>query len=113
MAYQSLNLWALAFAMTVTATASASTGAVTCPQSVVIDGAGHGLVNASIYDGFPGDLAQLVPSPAGALDRWDVRFKDTYLVCKFQGTFRVVALHAIGATSCEAGMKPFRASCRP
>lgn len=109
MLYRDIRLWVLITLGMVATTATAAT----CPESLGVAGAGPLLVNASVYDGQPGEMAQLVPSTDDDLDRWDVRLKDPYLVCRFQGTLQVVSLHAVGATSCEAGLKPFRASCQP
>lgn len=84
----------------------------TCPSSVFDAGRRHALVNASLYDGPPDQMADLIPVAAGAVDRWDLDSVDPYLVCKFQGTAKVVTFHAVGAKNCEAGKKPFQAYCK-
>jgi hypothetical protein len=85
---------------------------VACPSSIGDGAAQHRLTNASIFDGPPEEKADLVPDSSGRLDLWKLEGVDAYLVCRFAGTERVVTLHAVGAKICEAGAKPFRATCR-
>ncbi len=72
----------------------------------------HPLVNVSLYDGPPDQMADLIPVAAGETDRWNLDGADPYLVCRFDGTTTVVTLHAGGAKRCEAGGKPFQAYCK-
>ncbi len=92
----------------------ACTGAapVSCPSSLPGSVARHRLVDASLFDGPPKQEADLVPVPAGAVERWNLDGVDPYLVCRFRGTSTVVTIHAAGARSCKAGGSPFAASCR-
>ena len=96
--------------------ALASTAAVaapaTCPSSLPDAGSSHRLVNASLFDGPPSEMADLIPVSAGDVDRWDLDSVDPYLVCRFEGTAEVVTFHAVGAKVCEAGKTPFQAYCR-
>ena len=97
-------------------TALASTCAVAepaiCPSSLQDAGGRHRLVNASLFDGLPSELADLVPVTVGDVDRWNLDSVDPYLVCRFDGTAKVVTFHAVGAKVCEAGKTPFQAYCR-
>ena len=82
-----------------------------CPASLTPHGDSHRLNNASLFDGPPGEMADLIPIPSGAYDRWDVRNADPYLVCKYAGTDKIITLHAQGAARCQAGGQPFQAVC--
>ncbi|MCQ8280167.1 hypothetical protein NFI95_17155 [Acetobacteraceae bacterium KSS8] len=57
-------------------------------------------------------MTDLIPAPAGVVDRWDIDRIDPYLVCRFAGTAQTVTIHEKGAKVCEVGDKPFRAGCR-
>ncbi|WGS50056.1 hypothetical protein LFL96_00650 [Paraburkholderia sp. D15] len=94
-------------AMSVSATAR-----VVCPASVVDVGTRHALINASLFDGPPEQEADLVPEPAGRVDRWNLDGVDPYLVCKYKNTAKTITLHAPTQKVCEAGNKPFQAYCR-
>lgn len=85
---------------------------VSCPSSVPDGGVGHVLNNASLFDGPPDKLVSLVPDSSGSVDRWDLTGIDPYLVCRFEGTSKVLTLHAASAKSCMAGQKPFQAYCK-
>lgn len=98
--------------LAVAVVACAGAAPATCPSSITDTGVSHQLVNASLFDGHPDQMADLVPVPAGAVDRWKLDSVDPYLVCRFQGTQRVTTLHAVAAKTCEAGGKPFRAYCK-
>ena len=83
-----------------------------CPLSLP-GSAEHRLTNASLFDGPPSQMADLVPDRDGKADRWVLDgIGDPYLVCRFAGTDKTVVLHATGAKVCSAGDKPFRAGCR-
>ena len=83
-----------------------------CPSSISDAGVSHELVRASLFDGPPEELADLIPVPAGAMDQWRLDRVDPYLVCRFRGTQKITTFHAVGAKVCEAGGKPFRAYCK-
>lgn len=82
-----------------------------CPPALPQD-ASHRLVNASLFDGPPEQLADLVPERAASVDRWDLDGVDPYLVCRYGATARTIVLRPRGARLCEAGGRPFRAGCR-
>ena len=92
-------------------TACTGMAPATCPSSLAKAGVMHPLVNASLYDGPPDRMADLIPVAAGETDRWNLDSADPYLVCRFDGTAAVVTFHARGAKLCEAGGKPFQARC--
>ena len=94
------------------AVACAGAAPATCPSSLSDGGTRHALDNASLYDGPPDQMADLVPVSAGDMDRWNLDGVDPYLVCKYSGTTKVVTFHAVGAKLCEGGGKPLRAYCR-
>jgi hypothetical protein len=82
-----------------------------CP-STLSDGPKHyALDNASLFDGPPEQMADLIPVSGKTADRWDLTGVDPYLVCRYQGTDKVVTIHAQGAKVCEAKSKPFTAYC--
>jgi hypothetical protein len=89
----------------------AAAGPIECPPALP-QNAGHKLANASLFDGPPAQMADLVPNRAGDIDRWDLDGVDPYLVCRFARTDKIVVLHATGAGTCRAGGKPFRAGCK-
>lgn len=72
----------------------------------------HVLVNASLYDGPPEQHADLVPEPAGKVDRWNLEGVDPYLLCHYKSTTKTIVLHAKASKVCEAGKRPFRAYCK-
>ena len=90
----------------------AAAGPVDCPHAIADAAGSHVLNNASVYDGPPDEMADLEPSMSGNVDRWDLDGVDPYLVCRFQGTSRVMTFHATGARTCQAGSKPLHAGCR-
>jgi hypothetical protein len=109
----SRNSFAVAvLAVTVVAGAAAAAPPATCPSSITEGARKHVLDNASLYDGPPSEMADLMPVRAGAVDRWSLGNADPYLICKFSGTSKVVTFHAVGAKVCEAGKKPFQAYCK-
>jgi hypothetical protein len=89
----------------------AAAGPMECPPALP-RASGHPLANASLFDGPPAQMADLVPDRAGDTDRWDLDGIDPYLVCRFARTDKTVVLHAVGAGACRAGGKPFRAGCQ-
>lgn len=91
---------------------SAAAAPANCPAFVQSGAVKDALNNASLYDGPPQQMADLIPDESGAMDKWDLDSVDPYLVCKYVGTARVVTFHARGAKICEAGGKPFQAFCR-
>jgi hypothetical protein len=98
-------------AVAVVACTAAAPVPMACPPTITDANGTHALNNASLYDGPPDQMADLVPDRTGAVDRWSLDGVDPYLVCKFQETTKVVTLHAVGAKVCEAGKKPFQAYC--
>jgi hypothetical protein len=108
----SRNSFAIPFlVLAVVACTAAAPAPAACPATVTDATGKHVLDNASLYDGPPDQMADLVPVPAGSVDRWDLDSVDPYLVCKFQGTAKVVTIHEVGAKLCEAGKTPFQAYC--
>jgi len=82
-----------------------------CPH-VLSDGhQNHVFNNASLFDGPPEQMANLVPVPGKTADRWDLTGVDPYLVCRYKGTNHVVTIHAQGAKACEVASNPFAAYC--
>ena len=98
--------------LVVAVVACAGAAPATCPASISGGGVSRQLVNASLFDGPPEEMAGLVPVSAGAMDRWALDRVDPYLVCRFQGTQTIMTFHAVGAKTCEAGGTPFRAYCK-
>jgi hypothetical protein len=91
---------------------AASAAPLTCPSVLQAGTNTYSLDNASLFDGPPDQMADLVPDPAGAMDRWNLDAVDPYLVCRFFGTNQTIIFHALGAKDCEAGGKPFQAFCQ-
>lgn len=91
---------------------AAAPGNVRCPPAITDSLGPHPLVEASVFDGLPDQMADLVPVPAGPVDRWVLDDVDPYLLCRYRGTTRTAAVHAPGARLCAAGGDPFQASCR-
>lgn len=56
-------------------------------------------------------MADLIPVSGKTVDKWDLTGVDPYLVCRYQGTDKVITLHAKDAKSCEAASNPFAAYC--
>jgi len=83
-----------------------------CPSVLQAGTTKYVLDNASLFDGPPDEMADLVPDPAGGFDRWNLAAVDPYLVCRFAGTSQTITFHAAGAKDCEAGGNPFQAFCR-
>ena len=104
-------VWPL-LAVAAFATMGAVAAPAICPSSLRDGGSRHRLVNASLFDGLPSEMADLIPVAVGDVDRWDLDSVDPYLVCRFGGTAKVVTFHAVGAKVCEAGKTPFQAYCR-
>jgi hypothetical protein len=82
-----------------------------CPQTLSPGRVTHTLDNASLFDGPPADLADLIPVPAGAYDEWNLQSVDPFLVCRYKGTVKTITIHANGASRCVAGGKSFQAYC--
>ena len=99
-------------ALCVVPMASAIAAPVKCPSSINDAGIKHVLNNASLYDGPPDQMADLIPIPVGAVDQWTLDGVDPYLVCKFQNTTKVVTFHVTAANVCETGKKPFQVYCK-
>ncbi|MBE7211209.1 MAG: hypothetical protein INR65_09335 [Gluconacetobacter diazotrophicus] len=91
---------------------AAAPGNVRCPPTIVDAIGPHPLGDAAVFDGPPDEMAELVPVPAGPVDRWLLVGVDPYLLCRYRGTTRTEAVHAPGARLCAAGGDPFQATCR-
>jgi hypothetical protein len=75
-----------------------------CPSPLVEGKVKHSLWHAKVYDGPPEDMASLMG--------WDsLNRVDVYLVCTYKGTDKTAAVHAKGASSCDATDKPLAAFC--
>ena len=85
---------------------------LTCPGFVKDFSGEHALDNVSVFDGPPEQRADLIPDAYKGTAVWDARHIDPYLVCRYQGTGRTVAFHAVGARFCAGRHKPIRAYCR-
>jgi hypothetical protein len=94
------------------AACSATAAPVNCPAFTQVGAVKHALNNASLYDGPPEQMADLIPDVTGNMDKWDLDSVDPYLVCKYLGTTKVLTFHASHAQICEAGGTPFQAYCR-
>jgi hypothetical protein len=94
------------------ATGTASAAPIACPARMNDVGSWHILVNASLYDGPPDQMADLIPVAVGSVDRWSLDHVDPYLVCRYEGTAKTVTLHAQTVRICEAGKTPFQAYCK-
>lgn len=108
----SLNKLALAVLCLSLAASCASGAPVSCPPSLPSGATQHALNNASLFDGPPAEMADLVPDESGAMDKWDLDAVDPYLVCRYAGTAQIITFHATGAKDCEAGGTPFHAFCQ-
>jgi hypothetical protein len=109
------SMWcdkALGLVLFAAALSTANAAPVRCPASLTDAGVRHVLANASLYDGPPEQMADLIPVPSGHVDRWSLDGQDPYLVCKYDGTAKTATLHPKTAKVCEAGGKPFKAYCR-
>jgi hypothetical protein len=82
-----------------------------CPATLTDGQQSHALNNASLFDGPPEQLADLVPVSGKTADKWNLTGVDPYLVCRYQGTDKVTTFHAKGAKDCEATTNPFKAYC--
>ncbi len=91
---------------------SAAAAPVNCPAFIQAGAVKDELSNASLYDGPPDEMADLIPDESGAMDIWNLDSVDPYLVCKYIGAAKIVTFHATGTKICEAGGKPFQAFCR-
>jgi len=91
---------------------SAAAAPVNCPAFIQAGAVKDELNNASLYDGPPDEMADLIPDESGAMDIWNLDSVDPYLVCKYIGTAKIVTFHATSTKICEAGGKPFQAFCR-
>ncbi len=85
---------------------------VWCPQRLVDRGRAHALNNASLFDGPPSEMADLIPVTIGGRDVWDLDRIDPYLVCRYSNTAKTVTFHTDGAKSCAMLGIPFRAYCK-
>jgi len=75
-----------------------------CPSPLIEGKVKHSLWHAKVYDGPPENMASLIG--------WDsLNHVDVYLVCTYRGTTKTVAVHAKGASSCDATDKPLAAFC--
>jgi hypothetical protein len=75
-----------------------------CPSPLIEGKVKHSLWHADVFDGPPEDMASLMG--------WDsLNHVDVYLVCTYRGTTKTVAVHAKGASSCDATDKPLAAFC--
>ncbi|WP_414649700.1 STY0301 family protein [Dyella sp.] len=75
-----------------------------CPSPLVDAKGKHTLVHVDVFDGPPKDKAFLQVLT-------DLKGLDPYLVCTYQGTDKVVTIHAVGASSCAAPDEPNTAYC--
>jgi hypothetical protein len=75
-----------------------------CPSPLMLNHVGHVLAHVHVYDGPPKNGVDL--------EAWDsLEGIDPYLVCHYEGTDKVVTIHAIGSKSCDAADHPAAAFC--
>lgn len=75
-----------------------------CPSPLVDDKGQHTLKHVDVFDGPPKDQA--------FLQGWtNLKGRDIYLVCSYEGTDKVVFIHAPGVDTCDAPDKPNTAFC--
>lgn len=75
-----------------------------CPSPLTDDKGQHALKHVDVFDGPPKDQA--------FLQGWmHLKGRDIYLVCAYDGTDKVVTIHAQGVNSCDAPDKPNTAFC--
>lgn len=75
-----------------------------CPSPLVDEKGKHTLIHVDVFDGPPQDRAFLEAIT-------NLKGRDPYLVCSYQGTDKVVTIHAVGAGSCAAPDEPNTAYC--
>ncbi|PMS36156.1 hypothetical protein B0G57_104257 [Trinickia symbiotica] len=75
-----------------------------CPSPLTEGSVNHALKHVELYDGPPKNLV--------SLQAWDsLKDVDPYLVCSYEGTDKVVTIHAAGSKACDATAKPKAAFC--
>lgn len=82
-----------------------------CPANITVGPDRHQLYSASVFNGPPSEMADLIPDFGKKAARWDLDYIDPYLVCKYKGTEKVITLHVTGAKRCIAVRRPFAAYC--
>jgi len=75
-----------------------------CPSPLVDGKFKRSLWHVDVYDGPPKNMASLI-------GRDSLNHIDVYLVCAYRGTDKTVAIHAVGASSCDGTDKPPTAFC--
>ncbi len=103
---------AIRLALCILAIGCAQAAPVACPAHISEAGVEHVLFNASLFDGPPEKMGDLIPDNAGTVARWRLEYIDSYLVCRYQGTEKTVTYHVTKTHVCEAGKKPFQAYCK-
>jgi hypothetical protein len=67
---------------------------VQCPKSVTANGQPYPLDQASVFDGKPEELADLVPvDGTWILKEYRTASREMYLVCRYKGTNEVSTVH--------------------
>jgi hypothetical protein len=75
-----------------------------CPSPLLDGKFKRSLWHVNVYDGPPENMASLI-------GHYSLNHIDVYLVCTYKGTNKTVAIHAVGASSCDATNKPPAAFC--
>lgn len=95
---------------------------ISCPPQYKVDGKDHSLAGASVFEGPPQNLVDLMPDLETS--EWDIsmnqraaksRGESMYLVCHYQGLAATVPLQVPdGATACkvEGSATGFAAGCK-
>ncbi len=112
----STSLLAAAVLTLASFSAIAAPPTASCPAYISEDGNTHSLSDASVFDGPPSEMADLVPTDAG----WDLTsYKSSprplYLVCKYQHSTTTRALEIPkGLAACTIGTQAgaTRISCK-
>jgi hypothetical protein len=75
-----------------------------CPSPLVDANGHHAITHVDLFDGPPQNQA--------FLQGWsNLKGRDIYLVCTYDGTTTVITIHAQGVDSCDATDKPVTAFC--
>ncbi len=64
--------------LAVAVVACAGAAPATCPASISDGGVSRQLIDASLFDGPPEEMADLIPIPMGAIDKWNLDSVDPF-----------------------------------
>ncbi len=103
---------AIRLALCILAIGCAQAAPVACPARISDAGVKHVLFTASLFDGPPERMVDLMPDDVGTMGRWLLDDIDPYLVCRYKGTQKTVTYHVKATRVCEGSKKPFRVYCK-